>query len=74
MSFQSKLLGRVVEKSPDSNERMWPSNWKPNMTGQFLGVVEAAWVEDKSVKVAVRNPIDGTVAEVWLVHHKLQGA
>lgn len=72
--LSNSLLGRVLRKHPQANEMMWPPNWSPSYREDksCIGVIEAAWVEDGNVKVAIRNIMDGQIAEVFLTHHILE--
>jgi hypothetical protein len=44
---------------------------EPNLSGDFLAVIEAAWTEDGTTKCAVRSVMTGNMGEIWLQHVQL---
>lgn len=77
----NQLLGRLVKRNDElpyngdgkghgaEYGKCWPFN-EPNRGGEHIATVEAAWVEDGSVKILARTP-QGTCKELWLSHVKL---
>jgi len=46
----------------------WPFDQEPNATGEFLAIIEAAWIEENSIKVTLRSVMTGKMADAWLTH------
>lgn len=45
----------------------WPSELKPNLSGEYIAEIMAAWVHAGEVKVALIDPF-GHTAEAYLVN------
>lgn len=63
-ALSNQLLGRRVK--PDPERGIW--NLKPNLTGEFFGTIEAAWIDgDGNLKIQVKGP-QGDTRATWLDH------
>lgn len=74
----TSVVGRLIRpRYPDqvgSPHGTWPVN-EPNLSGQHLATIEAAWVEVSggvsTVKISARTPF-GTVFDTYLTHVLLE--
>lgn len=67
----TNLLGRRVRRD-DSRPHCWPSALKPNLSNEHIATIHAVWVDrDGDVKALLVDP-EGTMAEAWLSHVKLE--
>jgi hypothetical protein len=70
--ISNQLLGRVMVKAENANEMMWPSHWTPNASGEYIGVIEAVWVDNENeLKAVISNPVNGQITEVYVTHHRV---
>jgi hypothetical protein len=79
--LSNQLLGKTVVPKPELgdpatkdevNWRIW-AGLKPNLSGEWLATIDAAWTEEATVKIAVHDP-HGNTAELYFTNVNLKGA
>lgn len=64
-SLSNQLLGRTVTPSKGL-ENVW-RGLKENLSNELVATIDAAWIDEGSVKIAVHDPF-GNVTEMYLNH------
>ena len=79
--LSNNLLGKMIAPKPEfgdpantdtfgpPNQRIW-SGLKPNASGEWVAMIDAAWVEDGVVKLAVHDA-HGSTALMWFSNTSL---
>lgn len=71
--LSNQLIGKTVVPKPgygdvnlasDVNGRVW-AGLKPNASGEMIATIDAAWVEEGQIKIAIHDPW-GNTAETYL--------